>query len=340
MLKRFLFKQVALSKAVPTIHDVAKAAGVSIATVSYVLNGTGRVSADTAAKVQKVIAKIGYQPNRQAASLTTKRTYTIGTIVRTIQTEDISKTWTNISSEILYQLSAEAIKHGYSMVLIPNTNLNAVKTIGVDALIVSDSLDKDPAFDLAQKLGIPVGTNERPDDKRVTLSVDNGYWQMTVAALDHLKSKGAKRIGLLTEPPELYPDLRVEKAYLTWCDKNKIKPIIQHGNYSKTNTAECIKNLLAKKVDAIYSYYEQGPEILGLLNDLGFKVPRDLMLVAATASDDLENKELGITSVIYRPATQVDEFMDALIDLIEGKIKGPVRLSTRWDLNCYKSTKD
>ena len=329
-----------MPKSIPTIHDVAKAAGVSIATVSYVLNGTGRVSDVTAQKVQAAISKIGYQPNRQAAALKTKRTHTIGAIVRTIQTEDISKTWTNISSEVLYRASAEFLKRGYSLVLIPNTNLNAVRTLGVDGLVVSDSLLDDPAFELAGKLGIPVGTNERPDDKQVTLNMDNGYWPMTIAALNHLKEKGAKKIGLLTEPAELHSDFRVERAYLEWCEKNKIKPIVEHGNYSKTNTAECVKKLLAKNVDAIYSYYEQGPEILQILKDLGYKVPNEILLIAATASDDQENKLLGISSVVYHPTEQVEQFMQNLIDLIEGKQEGPISMSTPWELNLYKSTKD
>lgn len=65
-----------------TIHDVASQAGVSITTVSMVLSGKGRISAETAARVQAAIQALDYLPNRQAATLRGGRSGTVGLIVR------------------------------------------------------------------------------------------------------------------------------------------------------------------------------------------------------------------------------------------------------------------
>lgn len=62
----------------PTIYDVAQAAGVSIATVSKVINGTGRISDKTRKHVRKVMEELKYQPSMVASALTGKNTYTIG----------------------------------------------------------------------------------------------------------------------------------------------------------------------------------------------------------------------------------------------------------------------
>ena len=64
-----------------TIHNVAKTAGVSISTVSRVVNDLDRVSPETRMKVEKVIRKLGFRPNSRAQALSRRRTDTIGLIV-------------------------------------------------------------------------------------------------------------------------------------------------------------------------------------------------------------------------------------------------------------------
>ena len=67
-----------------TIKDVARLAGVSVATVSHVINGTRPVSPETAAKVWKAIKELDYHPNAVARSLRTRVTHVIGVVVSDI----------------------------------------------------------------------------------------------------------------------------------------------------------------------------------------------------------------------------------------------------------------
>ena len=67
-----------------TIYDVATKLGVSTATVSRVINGTGRVSEETRNKVKTMISELGYQPNQIARTLTTKKSKLIGLIIADI----------------------------------------------------------------------------------------------------------------------------------------------------------------------------------------------------------------------------------------------------------------
>jgi LacI family transcriptional regulator len=64
-----------------TIKDVARESGCSVATVSLVLNGRGRVSEETRAKILKIAEVMNYRPNHLAVGLVTKKTHTIGLIV-------------------------------------------------------------------------------------------------------------------------------------------------------------------------------------------------------------------------------------------------------------------
>lgn len=66
------------------MRDVAKAAGVSLSTVSLVVNNTGYVSADMRAKVESAMRQLNYIPNELARNLYRNRTNTIGVIMPTI----------------------------------------------------------------------------------------------------------------------------------------------------------------------------------------------------------------------------------------------------------------
>ena len=66
---------------VATIYDIAKAANVSIATVSKVINNSGRISDKTRKRVLKIMDEMNYRPSVVAAALTKKRTFTIGLII-------------------------------------------------------------------------------------------------------------------------------------------------------------------------------------------------------------------------------------------------------------------
>ena len=67
-----------------TIYDVAKAAGVSIATVSKVINQTGKISEATRVKVLETMKQLNYHPSVVASALTGKRTETLGLLVPNI----------------------------------------------------------------------------------------------------------------------------------------------------------------------------------------------------------------------------------------------------------------
>jgi len=91
----------------PTIYDVAERAGVSIATVSKVLNNTGNISDRTKKKVIKVMQELGYHPNSLAAALTGKKTFTIGVLVPDIANPffaEVSRALENYARETGYAI--------------------------------------------------------------------------------------------------------------------------------------------------------------------------------------------------------------------------------------------
>lgn len=68
----------------PTLHDVAAQAGVSIATVSRVLNGGARIRPETALRVQEVVRALGFRPNRMGRDLRRGQSRAVGVLLPTL----------------------------------------------------------------------------------------------------------------------------------------------------------------------------------------------------------------------------------------------------------------
>lgn len=321
------------------IQDVAKAAGVSIATVSYVMNGTGRVSEETAEKVRAVIKQLDYQPNQGAINLKNQRSKTLGWVLVLNEVPEAGDFWAPIISEIMYKSTVHAHNRGYSMTLIPPDKPELIKQLSLDGIVLSDNYQDEPSFQYASSLGIPVLTNEWHSEPRAAVNMDFGHRDSTLAALELLRKRGGKQIGLYTEQPNFSSDFQSEKTYLAWCKENNQAPIVVRGAYDRSDIFDCVKKLVDQNVDAIYSFYEHGPEILEALTKLGKRVPEDILLIANALDDDQQNKELGISSTIYHPTDMLTESTNALIDVIEGKQVAPVTIKIPWELNEYSSTR-
>ena len=320
------------------IQDVAKVAGVSIATVSYVMNGTGRVSEATAEKVRAVIKQLDYQPNQGAINLKFQRSKTIGWVLVLNRIPQAGDFWSPVISEIMYKATVHAHRRGYSMTLIPHDKPELIKQLNLDGVVLSNNYNDEPSFKYSHSLGIPVLTNEWYDQPEAAVNMNFGHQESTTAALKLLKKRGGKRIGLYTEQPDFSSDYQSELAYLKWCEANDQNPIVVRGAYDRSDIFESVNKLVEQNVDAIYSFYEHGPEILEALTKLGKRVPEDILLVANAQDDDQQNKQLGISSTIYHPTDFILEATSALIDVIEGKQLAPITIKVPWQLNEYSST--
>jgi DNA-binding LacI/PurR family transcriptional regulator len=319
------------------IVDVARHAGVSIALVSLALNGKGRVSEKTRIRIRELADQLGYKPNKAAASLRSGNSRTIGFVLAASGDDDWTTQWATMSGQILLGAVLAANRRGYSLVVLP-PNASADSVAELDGLIVSDSLPSDSTIQAASQFGIPVLTNDRLGDSAVAVNIDNGYRMMTRAAFDHLRSRGSQRPSLLTEPLGLYSNELAELEYLDWCGQHGLEPIVARGRHDRTDLVDRVDELLARGCDSIYSFFEEGPQILAHLRERGIRVPEEIALVAAAPYSGEINRVAGVSTTVYHPERQVDEPVDALFDVIEGKVTPPVMIETGWELEINQSS--
>ncbi|REJ25191.1 MAG: LacI family transcriptional regulator [Caldibacillus debilis] len=183
----------------PTIYDVAKKAGVSITTVSKVINNTGSISEKTRKKVLKVMEEMDYYPSGIAAALTVKKTYTIGALL-----PDISNPF---FAEMAKSLENSAREHGYSIIFCSTDYLierekeylDLLFKKQIDGLIIAIEPTDSDMIQKLQKKHLP----------HLLLSVDNPVLRTSIVSTDdrlggylagnYLLEKGHREVSVIYE---------------------------------------------------------------------------------------------------------------------------------------------
>ncbi|MFC4767118.1 LacI family DNA-binding transcriptional regulator [Effusibacillus consociatus] len=183
----------------PTIYDVAKAAGVSIATVSKVINNTGRISEETKKKVLDVMEELRYQPSVVASALTGKRTYTIGLLI-----PDLANPF---FAEIARSVEDRGQELGFSVVMCSTDNdskkeakyISLLKQKSVDGIVLAAGFQNDTVLKelVQEKFPLALIAREIPELAIDSVVLDDflGGYQVT----EHLLSLGHRRIAVLAE---------------------------------------------------------------------------------------------------------------------------------------------
>lgn len=180
-----------------TAKDVAALAGVSTATVSYVLNGNAKVSPETRNKVLQVVRELGYKPNFVARNLRVKRTNIVGLIV------------TNLDDPMYAQLarSAEdaAARRGLTLMLANSSNdpamerrhIELLRAQQVDGIVLAPCVSDYAHLDSLVEEAYPVVALGRsvPGQEIPAVTADNEA--AAFLATSHLIEHGYESVGVL-----------------------------------------------------------------------------------------------------------------------------------------------
>ena len=190
----------------PTRDDVARLAGVSSATVSYVINNGPRpVAEPTRLRVLQAIEELGYQPSEVARSLKTKTTASIGLIISNIEL--------NFFTRVARSVQDAASALGCTVILA-NTDeqpareadyIRLMSSKRVDGLIISPTSANGALLASLQQRGIPVVTIDRPVPGLVAPYVGIDNHKAAREAVNYLIYHGHRRIGMVAGLPTLAP---------------------------------------------------------------------------------------------------------------------------------------
>jgi LacI family transcriptional regulator len=312
-----------------TMHDVAREAGVSLMTVSRVVNNKEDVSVETRESVMQVIERLNYRPSSIARGLVTHRTCALGLVV-----PDIANPF---FASIVRSAEEEAYAKDYS-VFLGNTNedpqreltvLRSLEDKQVDGLILCSSrLEDDTLFEVLARFPASVLVfRERNGANVGAFTVDDVFGGQV--AVEHLIRSGHRSIGLISGPPiSLSASGRLKgyrnalegagipfkKSWIRHC-----QPVVEKG---QETACELLKN--NPELTALFCHNDlTAVGALQACAELGLRVPDD---VAVIGYDDIRLAALvspPLTS-LHIPSVEIGtQAMQMLLEQIENESAEP-----------------
>ena len=238
-----------------TIRDIANIAGVSMATVSYVLNGKGNISDDTRKRVMEVADQLGYRPLGAARTLKNRKTGNVGVYLAGFSGP--------IFGDVLQSLYDAVSALGYEIIVCSTQQSDRLLIERhVDGAIILNSFIKDATIEQLQRADFPIVVMERIIDLPHVSCVVADNRMGSYKAVKHLLDIGRKNIALITGNPESHENVqRLEGARMA-LEEVGISPLtvpMVHGAYSEELGGYAMATILHnyKNVDGVYCFNDE-----------------------------------------------------------------------------------
>lgn len=301
-----------------TIKEVAIAAGVSVATVSRVMNQNGYVHEDTRRKVEEAIRQLNYTPNEVARSLYKRKSKLIGLLLPDI---------TNPYFPQLARGVEDQMQENDYRLIFGNSDesrqkeMDYIQTFTQNNVVGVISSTNDPDADIYSGLNIPVVFLDRTSNDRPSVYAD-GREGGRIAARE-LALRGSERITVLQGPAHVRPAMdRFEGAIEVLEQLGAAYEVLQTTSFSLTEAEDWAKELFRKYPDTdgvIASNDIVASTVLQEAHRLGKRVPEEVQIIGF---DDIPLSRLLAPSLstIHQPAYEMGrEAARLLIQLIEGR---------------------
>jgi LacI family transcriptional regulator len=316
------------------LSDIAKKSGLSVSTVSRVINKKTkkyRISREVEQLVLKAAKDLNYRPNQLARSLRLKETQTIGLVA-----PDISNPF---FAQIIKTIQTELHKLHYSLVVcdsdesleleVEHTNLLFSK--GIDGLIVMPVGQQYDHFQFLLENGVPVVTVDRGFDELKTNMVVIDNEAGAFAAVEHLIKSGHRKIAIIQGLPDTFTTIGRLNGYKEALKKHQIpvdESLIVGKDFRKENGYIETKFLLRSANPPTALFTTSDLISLGAIeaiNEETLRIPDDISLIAF---DDLES-----ASYFSCPITAISQPREALgemaVKVLYDGIRNPGKAETR-----------
>jgi LacI family sucrose operon transcriptional repressor len=307
-----------------TIKDVAKYAGVSVATVSRVLNKKEPLTEKTIKKVEDAIEALGYYPNMYARTLVGGKNDILGVILSSFNNP--------FFAELAQELEAAAKAREYNILFTAagtdfNEKMAATEYLlsrQVDGIIFSSYVDPDKEAKIRERCKVPFVEMLHPLSD--TYSVYSDDKQGGILAARHMYAKGCKKLVHISAQTTVYKyaDERTY-AFVRECANLGIDCRVYQNEYEVTNLAgirELINRIFYENRDVDGMFLSNdilATQCLAYALSQGYRIPDDIRIMGYDG--------IYITSLVYPALTTVQQnftklaecAVDTAINLIEGK---------------------
>lgn len=282
-----------------TIKDVAKRAGVSVGTVSNVINNVN-VKSKSKELVEKAIKELNYKPNAYARGLKLNKTNTVALILPTV--------WDPFLGELAYHIEKNLRNYNYKMILCNSENdyikeleyINMVKQNKVDGIISITYSDIDPYI----SANIPIVSIDRFFTKTIPyVSSDN--LKGGCLAAEELVKAGCKKLAIIGRGSEINNSTRNRVVgFIDYCKKNHI----DYNDYYYVGHSKSFKKFLDEfilenfkdkiKFDGIFAITDShANDVIEKLDEINISVPDDVQIIGYDGAKINEKAPIKISTI-------------------------------------------
>ena len=303
-----------------TILDVAQAAGVSVATVSKVINGRYGVAGSTSARVLAVAQEMGYESSLVASSMRSRRTSVIGILVADFEpfSAEILKGATAAVRSTRYELLAYTGAHHSGNTGWERRNLSRLSGTLIDAAVLVTPRDVD------LDAGIPLVTIDPHTGPVQVPSVASDNAIGAAMATRHLLELGHRRIAFLSGRQDLRSSGQRYDGYVRALAQAGIDPdpdLVRPASYDRESVPTAALDLLSlpRRPTAVLAANDLSALVtVDLARALGLRVPDDLSVVGFDDVPEAAQARPPLTTV-RQPLQQMGQAaVELLIQLLEG----------------------
>lgn len=309
-----------------TIRDVAKRAEVSVATVSHVVNGTRKVSPQTAERVRKAMEELGYQPNLVARSLRKRTTFAIGVLVT-----DITNPF---FASLVRGVEDAAIRAGYSVIVCnsdedptkEDMHIRELRRRRIDGMLIAPTRDgtSSALYELS-KHKLPFVLIDRKAKGLNAPVVLSDNVRGAYLATRYLLEKGYRRIGIVLGIPGA---TSAEERFLGYVCALKEAGIpiqddlIVWGEYRVDSARRATAQLLSLREPPQAIFSTNNLMTLGVLQEIFHRklvIPNDVAVVGFDDVDWAEMVQPPLTVVAQKPYEIGQQAFEILLSEIKGE---------------------
>jgi len=289
-----------------TIQDVARHAGVSRSTVSYVLNGNRSISPKTIERVRRSIEELGFHRHAGARSVRVGRSGVIAMSMPMVHGRrsavQMPYVWAilNAAQDVGLKVLALTDDDGETAVR------DAVSSALVDGVIVMEIQRQDPRIKLLDELKCPTVLVGSPDDPQGLPCVDFDFTAAALIAAQHLREFGHRHVGYLGPVSaalgyDVAYAVHAREAVLTSLrDLTGRSAVWADCDATPVNVGDSLERLLAQdpELTGLIVYNERAmPVVLHHLSRHGHRIPQDMSVIGIGYDDEAEYSIPPFTSV-------------------------------------------
>ncbi len=288
-----------------TIKDVAKEAGVSVATVSRVVNKSPKASQASIEAVTKAMAKLGYRPNANARALVSQSSNTVGVLVADVSDPFFGSMVKAIDHVAREQGKQILIGNGYHDAEDERNALELLINSRCEAIIVHAKglSDEELTAYVKEVPGLVVINRHIPQIATRCIALDN--FKGAYLATDYLIRQGHKKIACIASSRDIEDTQARIEGYLAALKDNGIalsKSYIEYGEPNSDGGESAMTNLLSKSLDmsAVFAYNDNmAAGAMMVLEQNGIAVPKQMSVVGFDDGILARFLNPGLTTVRY-----------------------------------------